>query len=518
MANTLTSLKLSQDTAFRFLEDFSSKDHSVIKYVFLGNSIPYANSDNTILDLMDYAYTEKTVWDNMYYAKRVTGNDVELVIPMIHWTGDTKYRQYDDQALLSDLISSNNSINLKPMYVMTSDYNIYMCLSNNNSSNSTYEPSGDYSTSNGFITTSDNYMWKYLYNVKQSNKFLTNEWIPAPSSIESQEYTTNESNLIDGSLSTIIVTNGGSGYYHSNIECLSFTTNISTISLNNLQNVAANMFVTGTGIISGTYITNVDVFANTISISLPTNANGGGTGNTLYLTTRVYINGDGKDDYLTTTAVANGEIKKITVTSVGSGYTRANVYIYGTGSNASARAVLSPKFGFGFNPARDLSSNCAMISLKIGHLDSTEGGLLSTNTDFRQYGLLSAPHKYANTSRITTNTANLSISQTTDLSLVAGTNYNINEIVYQGPTLQNSYFSGVVHSANTNVVRLINVKGTPVIGGILTGNTSFSSRAVVSYKNPEFEPYTGSILYVENVPKVTRTDGQAENIKIVIKF
>lgn len=517
MANTLTSLKLSQDTAFRFLEDFSSKDHSVIKYVFLGNSIPYANSDTTIPDLLDNSYTEKTVWDNIFYAKRVTGNDVELAIPMIRWTGNTKYRQYDDRALLSDLVSSND-INVKPMYVMTSDYNIYICLSNNNSSNSTYEPSGDYSTSNGFITTSDNYMWKYMYNVRPSNKFLTNGWIPAPSSIDSQEYTTNETNLIDGSLSTIVVTDGGSGYYHSNVECSSFGTNISTISLNNLQNVSTNMFVSGTGIINGTYITNVDIFANTISLSLPTNASGGGTGNTLYLTTRIYIDGDGKNDYLTTTSVSNGQIQKITVTSVGSGYSRANVRIYGSGSGATARVILAPKFGFGFNPARELSSNCAMISLKIGHLDSTEGGLLSSNTEFRQYGLLSSPHKYGDTSRITTNTANLSISQTTDISLVSGSNYIVNETVYQGSTLDSSYFSGVVHSYSTNIVRLINVKGTPVNGGILTGNTSLSSRAVVSYKNPEFQPYTGSILYVENVPKVTRSDGQSENIKIVIKF
>ena len=36
--------------------------------------------------------------------------------------------------------------------------------------------------------------------------------------------------------------------------------------------------------------------------------------------------------------------------------------------------------------------------------------------------------------------------------------------------------------------------------------------------NPEFQPYTGDIVHVENVLKVSREDGQAENIKFVVRF
>ena len=41
---------------------------------------------------------------------------------------------------------------------------------------------------------------------------------------------------------------------------------------------------------------------------------------------------------------------------------------------------------------------------------------------------------------------------------------------------------------------------------------------IISKITPEFEPYTGDILYVENITKTQREDGQAENIKIAVRF
>jgi hypothetical protein len=137
----------------------------------------------------------------MFAAKKVTATDVELVIPRVNWTANTKYRQYDDTIALSDLITGNTIQNLKPFYIITSAKNVYKCLSNNFSSNSTVEPTGDYSTSNGAISTADGYIWKYMFNVKSSNKFLNTDWIPTPTR------NTQTSGLSDYSLeSTLTVT------------------------------------------------------------------------------------------------------------------------------------------------------------------------------------------------------------------------------------------------------------------------------------------------------------------------
>jgi hypothetical protein len=91
--------------------------------------------------------------------------------------------------------------------------------------------------------------------------------------------------------------------------------------------------------------------------------------------------------------------------------------------------------------------------------------------------------------------------------------------VYQGPSANAATFSGFVNAQDANVVRLTRVQGTPITGGPLKGvSTNPTGRAVVVTKNPEFQPYTGDMLYVDNIVKTQRTDGQAESIKFVVRF
>ena len=57
-----------------------------------------------------------------------------------------------------------------------------------------------------------------------------------------------------------------------------------------------------------------------------------------------------------------------------------------------------------------------------------------------------------------------------------------------------------------------------MVGLPLVGATSGVSRVVITKTNPEFQPYSGDILYAENITKTEREDGQAENIKFVVRF
>ena len=159
-----------------------------------------------------------------------------------------------------------------------------------------------------------------------------------------------------------------------------------------------------------------------------------------------------------------------------------------------------------------------MVAERIGSVDSTENGLISVDTSFRQYGLLRDPYKYGNTSPVISSNANTVISQTTDITLIAGTNYNLNEFVYQGSSANNAFFYGCVNAQSANEVRLTRVRGEVSVGGLLIGANSGVNRTVVKLDNPEFEPYTGDVLYTENALKTTRTEGQAENIKLIVRF
>lgn len=516
MSNNYTSKKLAFNNAEQFKESFYEPEPTTIGYVFLGNSIGYTNED-TPDTITDTVYNEKDVWQNMFAAKKVTGNDVELVLPRIEWTGDTKYREFDDTIQLSDLISSNTTQNLKPMYVMTTNRNVYICLSNNSSANSTVEPSGKNLSANGNIQTADGYLWKYLYNIKPTNKFLSNTWIPVPTSTAKLDYDTTPIIAVDGELNHLILTSGGNGYVHSNIFVTPFTTGCTILSVANTTNLAANMSVTGTGIGGGAHIATVDTINSLITLSTPTTTTGGGANNLLSISTRIYIEGDGTSAIAIPTLTGN-QISEIVLTTYGKGYTRANISFYGTGTGAAARAVLPPKWGHGFNSAKELDATNVMISMKIGEVDATEGGVISTDTSFRQYGLLRDPYKYGETSQANNSTSNTVISQTTDVSLIAGGLYNLDEFVYQG-TSTSPTFSGYVHAETSNEVRLIKVKGTIAIGSPLKGTaTNPTGRTVVAATSPEFEPFTGDVLYVENITKTQRTEGQAESLKFVIRF
>jgi hypothetical protein len=101
---------------------------------------------------------------------------------------------------------------------------------------------------------------------------------------------------------------------------------------------------------------------------------------------------------------------------------------------------------------------------------------------------------------------------------VAGSNFNLNEFVYQGTAANNAYFYGFVNAQSPNEVRLTKVRGSVTVGGTLIGANSGVTRTVVKAATPEFQPYTGDIMYVENVQAITRADGQAENVKFVIRF
>lgn len=517
MATSYTSKKLSFNNAEQFKESFAEPQPTV-GYLFIGNNVPYANeaSPNSIVDSTS---DEKTVWDNMFAAKKITGNDVELVTPRINWTANKRYKQFDDRISTDELLTADSGSggNSQPMYVLTSQRNVYKCLSNNANVVSTVEPSGDYNTANGTIFTADGYIWKYLYNVKSSNKFLTSDWMPAPVSTSKLDYNVSSTSVIEGELTTIMVTNGGTGYANPTTTATAFGTGVTTLSLASTNNVAANMSVSGTGIAVGTTVATVNTILNIITISSATTANGGGTGNNITFSTRVYISGDGSGAEATANIV-NSSISKITVDVTGLGYSYANAIIYGSGTGANARVVLPPKSGHGFNPAKELDGSNVMVSERIGQVDATENGLISTSTSIRQYGLLRDPYKYGANTAVSTANANTVISQTVNLTLVAGSPFTLDEFVYQGGAANNAYFYGFVNSQSSNEVRLIKVRGDVAVGGTLIGATSGVTRTVVRRYDPEFEPYTGDIEYVENVTKIQRADGQAENIKFVIRF
>jgi hypothetical protein len=534
MTTNYISRKVKAFNSKVFRDSFKESVPRKIGYIFLSKSSEYPN-ENVTTNLVDTVKQEKEIWDNMILGKRIVPKDIELVIPLYEWTSNTVYKQYDDNITLDNLLSVSN--NVYPMYVRNSEGDVYKCLSNASTTGSLVEPTGTYTQNDGFIQTelnnTTNYLWKYMFNVKKSNKFLTddfsNKWMPVPfiqANTNFDDYNYNTVNLIEGSLNKIIVTNSGSDYYHSSINVAPFAAGsnsliiLDNVDLTTSNTIKINMSVSGNGIYSNeTYITTINPLQpKVLNLSQPTVGAGGGTSslNAIQIKTRVVIDGDGSNT-ITNVVLSNNAINRIDVTNFGIDYVRANVEIYGSGTGAAARVILPPKFGHGYNPAMELGASNVMILSRIGEIDSSENDVIPTDIYFRQYGLLVNPYKYNDNDAMTETNALDVISQTLNIELLSFSNFNVNEMVYQGDP-NDPDFIGYVVSQKDNVTELNNTYKKPILGRLLVGASSGNQSVVVSYENPDLKPYAGDIIYGKNILKIQRSTAQAEEVKFVFQF
>jgi len=540
MATSYTSEKIAYNNALNLKLFFGNAVANSVGFVFIGNHLPYEDEENPD-SIVSCEYSERRVWENMFAAKKITENNVELVIPKLLYSNTESfiYRQYDDTIELSELVSANAQQNLKPMYVINSEGNVYKCLSNNNGSFSLKEPTGDFSTneSGNIFISEDGYIWKYMYNVSDTNDFQTSNWIPVPTSTGQIGYNSSKTVSIDGEINTIHVTESGNGYVNSvvTVESFSAACTILTITANtfNSSNLYYGMGIQGKGIIGDVFITSINVESRQVTISNSSYTAAGGVGNNYSIVTRVVVDGDGRgfdgSDRMQAIPVLDpldGSVQQIIVTEDGRDYNYASVLIYGTGSNAAARAIVSPKYGHAYNPAKELNAKNVMISMDIGESgDASESNVISEFTSYRQYGLLLNPYKYGETSPVTYQKANNVVSQAFEIYLDSGPNFDIDEYVYQGIPLNPSFIGYVNSRIGDTGLRLTRIKGKPSKSLLLKSAAVPTGRQITvgevetdSWKYGYFQPYTGDIVRVENVEKIQRNEGQTENIKMIVKF
>lgn len=176
-------------------------------YFFLGKPLvwdPVTPSDVPETPLDSFAYELETR-KNIVSAKQLKAPDICFIIPRHTWVEDTVYDMYDDTYSVSNPAQSGAvSLQTAIFYVVTGDYNVYKCISNNYDAPSTVQPTG---TSSALLNTADGYIWKYMYNIPVAlrNKFLTASYMPVLTSLKDQFYSS-------GAITSISIPNSGAGY------------------------------------------------------------------------------------------------------------------------------------------------------------------------------------------------------------------------------------------------------------------------------------------------------------------
>ena len=488
MAAIITE-KFRQHNAEQFFESFSEASASTY-YLFIGKSSPFSVStsggdDNSPPTPNDDVVLEQHKWDSMLAAKLISSSDVVYCAPRRNWTNSTTYDMYEHDISVSNPTSSG-ATNLwdSTFYFMTTEYKVYKVLDNNGgTAYSGVEPT----TTSAIPFELGGYTLQYMYTLSVSNidKFLTSDFIPVVTD------STISAAAVNGSIDTVRIT-AGSGYT------------------------------------DGTYYTAID--------------------------------GDGSSG-IVEIVVSGGAIQPqgssgTNVFAAGTGYTFATVDLtdtysdnaltlsssIGAGTGGSVTPIISPRGGHGFNAVEELGAHYVMMNTK---LEQAEGDDVTVANDFREVGIVKDPYNFGTTTVSSASTRRQSYA--IKMAAAPSTDYIIDEKITQSTT--GAVGRVVEWDATNNILYYvqerfadfgINAAGNYVAfsgANTVTGATSLAAAIPSStasenvtltggtvltfttgYANPELEPDSGHILYVENRRPISRASDQTEDIKIVVEF
>jgi hypothetical protein len=240
---------------------------------FLSPFIPSSTTDTPGPPADNFRY-DLHVRRDILTVKSITASDVSYVVPRINWVANTVYDMYDDAyntpieeainwsaggTISNDDIVKHESIYYRAInsgtfgtthpthvtgtaingtvelayldrdtfaasgatslessrfYVLTSQFNVYKCIWNNNDSQSTVMPTT--TPSDELVETADGYKWKFMYTIPVSlrNRFLSSDWMPVTTALKAPFFS-------NGEITSLTIDNPGSGYASDDIIIVS---------------------------------------------------------------------------------------------------------------------------------------------------------------------------------------------------------------------------------------------------------------------------------------------------------
>ena len=470
----------------------------------------------------------------MMFTQRIDSADICMLAKRTNWISGTVYDEYDD--IYSSSVQSNSGAQTladATFFVVTDEFKVYKCISNNSNIASTDKP---ISTGTSVFTLSDGYVWKFMFQISASdqNKFLDADYIPV------RKLTGNPTHDVNGEMDGVTVTAGGSSYTSTPNVLITGDGTGATATATVTSGVVSAIAVTtagsgysfafasitgggGSGALASVQLGDADSLP-----ALQSAVEGAavkGTVDKLIISTAgrdyaandvtVGITGDGTGATATATVNTNtGAITGLTVTAPGTGYSYATATIANTsapGTGATSRAVISPQGGHGSNATRELFAN--NLGLTVSFSDNTNSDLILGN-DYRQLALIKNITAPDVDTPYTTNTG----SACYILTVASGqtTNYAADDII---KTDDGGEFT--VAQIDTDNLKVHLASTIPLITNSSTlENTtkSLTGLSINSVTSPEVDNATGELIYLDNRAPITRAADQVEQIKALIRF
>ena len=491
--------KFRQHNATQFYESFTEASKNTY-YLFIGKSTAYTTATTTGSDSSPptpadaVGETEYYAWDSMLAAKNIASTDVTYALPRRNWTNGTIYDMYKHN-ISSSSTSTSGASNLydSTFYFLTSDNRVYKVLDNNaGAAYSGSEPTSE-STSPFAL---GGYVLKYIYSVTSAEaaKYLTTDYMPVSTD------STISAAATDGKIESLVIT-AGSGQTNGTYYAAVYGDGTS-------QGTSSGAIVRIT--VSGGAIASFGLTA--------------GTDTTIHSAGSGYTYG---------------------TVNLGSGYTFSDTGLSSAsaigGTGGAIEVMISPKNGHGYDAVVELGGHYVMSAITLTQAENDD---ITTANDFRQVGIVVDPTTYGTTTIASDATARqtyvvkMSSSSGTfeiDEKISQASTGSVGKVVEWDSSLSLLYFQqerfgdfGTNSTTGDNTV----FSGANLITGGTSGATATPSTTTetvtlansntvsltTGYANPELQPDSGSIIYLENRKPISRSSDQTEDIKVIIEF
>jgi len=206
----------------------------------------------------------------------------------------------------------------------------------------------------------------------------------------------------------------------------------------------------------------------------------------------IRVTGDGSNAVaiavVNTAANSNYDIVGVDIVNPGSGYTHANIAIYANtnyGVGATARAIISPVYGHGYDAVTELGGRYVGVDAKFDTITNESYKILGYGS-YRKVGILQNP-QFKDIRVTLTDFDRVNFTLNTSSYSSSGGGWTVGEVVLQSTTNA----AGVVVYGNSSFLQLKSVKGAFNVSNTVHGYYS-NSTANVNAANTIYFPVGNS--------------------------